>query len=58
MLVETVFARSGLGKVVLDAITMRDMPVILGFVFFSTLVFALLGVLLEIFVSLVDPRQR
>lgn len=58
VLVETVFARSGLGKVVLDAITMRDMPVILGFVFFSTLVFALLGVLLEIFVSLVDPRQR
>lgn len=54
ILTETVFARSGLGRVTLEAVIARDMPVVLGLVAVGALIFALLGQLLEIFVTQID----
>lgn len=58
VLVETVFARPGLGRVTLAAITDRDLPVITGVILFSALVFVVINVIVELLHPLVDPRQR
>ncbi|WP_404435351.1 ABC transporter permease [Microbacterium aerolatum] len=58
VLVETVFARPGLGRVTLAAITDRDLPVITGIILFSALIFVVVNVVVELLHPVLDPRQR
>lgn len=58
VLVETVFARPGIGRVTLAAITDRDLPVITGIILFSALVFVVVNVIVELLHPVLDPRQR
>lgn len=58
VLVETVFARPGLGRVTLTAITDRDLPVITGIILLSALVFVLVTLVVELVYPLLDPRLR
>ncbi len=58
VLVETVFARPGIGRVTLTAITDRDLPVITGVIMLSALVFVLVNTLVDLIVPLIDPRLR
>lgn len=58
VLVETVFARPGLGRVTLTAITDRDLPVITGVILFSALVFVVVNLLVDLAQPLLDPRLR
>lgn len=58
VLVETVFARPGIGRVALTAIINRDLPVIAGVIVFSALVFTLLAVVTDIVMAMIDPRLR
>ena len=58
VLVETVFARPGIGRVTLTAITDRDLPVITGVIMLSALVFVLVNTLVDLVVPLIDPRLR
>ncbi|KQZ25214.1 ABC transporter permease [Microbacterium sp. Root553] len=58
VLVETVFARSGLGRVTLAAISNRDLPVITGIILFSAIVFVIVNLVVEVLHPLLDPRLR
>ncbi|MGO2747450.1 ABC transporter permease [Microbacterium sp.] len=58
VLVETVFARPGIGRVTLAAITDRDLPVITGIILLSALVFVVVNVIVELLHPVLDPRQR
>ncbi|WP_260857207.1 ABC transporter permease [Microbacterium sp. 1.5R] len=58
VLVETVFARSGLGRVTLAAISNRDLPVITGIILFSAVVFVVVNLIVELLHPLLDPRLR
>jgi len=58
VLVETVFARPGLGRVTLAAITGRDLPVVTGIILFSALVFVIVNTLVELAAPFLDPRLR
>ncbi|WP_260980515.1 ABC transporter permease [Microbacterium paludicola] len=58
VLVETVFARPGIGRVTLAAITDRDLPVITGIILLSALIFVTVNVVVELVHPLIDPRQR
>jgi peptide/nickel transport system permease protein len=58
VLVETVFARPGLGRVTLAAISDRDLPVISGIILLSALVFVVVNVIVELVHPLLDPRLR
>ncbi len=58
VLVETVFARPGIGRVTLAAITDRDLPVISGVILLSALVFVVVSTLVELLHPLIDPRLR
>ncbi|MFF3027718.1 ABC transporter permease [Microbacterium sp. NPDC057944] len=58
VLVETVFARPGLGRVTLAAISDRDLPVITGIILLSAVVFVIVNVVVELVHPLIDPRLR
>jgi peptide/nickel transport system permease protein len=58
VLVETVFARPGLGRVTLAAILNRDLPVVAGIIMLSALVFVIVNTLVELAHPLLDPRLR
>lgn len=58
VLVETVFARPGIGRVTLAAITNRDLPVIMGVVLLSALAFVIVNTVVELVEPFIDPRVR
>lgn len=58
VLVETVFARPGIGRVTLTAITDRDLPVITGVILLSALVFVIVNTAVDLVVPVLDPRLR
>jgi peptide/nickel transport system permease protein len=58
VLVESVFARPGLGRVAIRAIIGRDLPVILGVIVLAALVFAVINLVVDLSYRVLDPRQR
>jgi ABC-type dipeptide/oligopeptide/nickel transport system permease component len=56
IVVESVFARPGLGRLAVEAILARDFPVIQGVVLVSAVVFVLVNFAAEMAYSLLDPR--
>ncbi|TRZ40638.1 ABC transporter permease [Niallia circulans] len=58
VVIETVFSRQGIGRLVADAITAKDLPVVQGVVFFSAIVYITINFLVDISYSVIDPRVR
>ena len=56
VLVETVFARPGLGRVALNAIVNRDVPVVLGIIVLAAVSFSLVNLLVDVVADRLDPR--
>jgi len=58
VLVETVFAWPGLGRLAYDSILRRDSPTLLGILLFSGLIVIVVNLLTDLAYRLVDPRIR
>ena len=58
VVVETIFARPGLGRTLLQAVTLRDVPVVTGVVLVVAFVYILMTVLTDAASRLADPRLR
>jgi peptide/nickel transport system permease protein len=58
VVIETVFSRQGIGRIVADAIMAKDLPVIQGVVFFSAIVYVIVNLLVDLSYSIIDPRVR
>jgi ABC-type dipeptide/oligopeptide/nickel transport system permease component len=58
VVVESVFAWPGLGRLLLDAIQARDFPVIQGAVLVFTLAFVLVNLIADLLYAWADPRIR
>ncbi|WP_309231826.1 ABC transporter permease [Nocardia sp. SYP-A9097] len=56
--VETVFGRPGIGALVLQAVTSRDMPVVMGVILLSALVFVAASTIVDLLHAALDPRIR
>jgi peptide/nickel transport system permease protein len=55
---ESVYNIPGLGRLVVDAITRRDYPIIQGLILFFALIYIVLNLMIDIIYTLVDPRIR
>lgn len=55
---EIVFARPGIGKLIYDAVTTRNYPVVMGSVLVTTMLFVLCTTLADLLNAALDPRQR
>lgn len=58
VVVETIFARPGLGRTLLRATELRDVPVVTGVVLVVALVYVLMTVVTDLVAGLADPRLR
>jgi peptide/nickel transport system permease protein len=58
VLVEIVFSRPGLGRLVLDAISTRNYPVLQGAVLVVVLLFVITNLIVDLSYSAIDPRIR
>jgi peptide/nickel transport system permease protein len=58
VIVESVFSLPGLGRLTVDAITGRDLPMIQGAILFVALAFSLVNLLVDLGYAALDPRIR
>ena len=57
-MVETIFMWEGVGKMAIDAITMRDYPVIQAYVIWMAVIYVVINLLTDIAYRYLDPRVR
>jgi peptide/nickel transport system permease protein len=58
VVIEVVFARPGLGTIVVQSILKRDIPVIQGGILLIAAIFVLVNLLVDVSYSFLDPRIR
>lgn len=56
VVIESIFQWPGVGKLVMDAITARDYPVIQGFVVYISIIYVVINLIADICYKLLDPR--
>ncbi|QYH35878.1 ABC transporter permease [Salinibacterium sp. M195] len=56
VVVETIFARPGLGRTLLNAVTIRDIPVVTAVALLSALTFIIVTIATDVVDRIVDPR--
>jgi peptide/nickel transport system permease protein len=58
VITEQVFGRPGLGKVTVDAVLAKDMPVVLAIAILSATIYVVLSTAVDLLYLLIDPRLR
>jgi peptide/nickel transport system permease protein len=58
VIVETVFARPGIGNMIVTAATSRDVPLVSGVVMLVAFVYVVANVLVDLAYAVIDPRLR
>lgn len=58
VITEQVFSRPGLGKVTVDAVLGKDLPVVLAVAILSALIYVVMSTLVDVLYLLLDPRLR
>lgn len=58
MLTETVFSWPGLGRLMVESIKSKDIPLVLGSVIFLAIMFSVVNLVVDIIYAFVDPRIK
>ncbi|MGD0677312.1 MAG: ABC transporter permease [Polyangiaceae bacterium] len=58
VIIETLFARQGIGRITVEAIGQKDMPVVQGAILLASVSYVVVNVLVDISYTLIDPRTR
>lgn len=58
ILTETVFSWPGMGSLLYDSLRLRDYPVVLGILLYTSIIVALANLIVDILYSVLDPRIR
>jgi peptide/nickel transport system permease protein len=58
VIVEAVFARQGLGQVLVNAVSQRDIPVVIGVTLLVAVVYVVANLLVDLVYLVADPRLR
>jgi ABC-type dipeptide/oligopeptide/nickel transport system permease component len=58
VITETIFARPGLGKLVVDSIQNKDLPVVQGVILILALIYILMNLIVDVSYAVIDPRIR
>lgn len=58
VVLETIFALPGMGRMAFDAVTLRDYPVLQGTVMIMALIFVFANLLVDLSYAIIDPRIR
>jgi ABC-type dipeptide/oligopeptide/nickel transport system permease component len=55
---ENVFARPGLGTMLVDAVLTKDMPLVQALIVYKTAAYVIINVIIDLIYGLIDPRVR
>lgn len=55
---ETLFSRQGLGRLLLESVQAKDMPVVVGEVVLSAAVYVVINLIVDLLYPVIDPRLR
>jgi len=58
VVIETLFARQGLGRITVEALTQKDIPVVQGAILVASLIFVTVNLLVDLSYTWIDPRVR
>jgi peptide/nickel transport system permease protein len=58
MLTETIFSWPGLGRLMVESITSKDIPMVLGSVIFMAVMFSFVNLCVDILYAFIDPRIK
>jgi peptide/nickel transport system permease protein/oligopeptide transport system permease protein len=58
VITETIFARPGLGKLVVDSIQNKDIPMVQGVILVLATIYILINLLVDLSYAIIDPRIR
>lgn len=58
VLVENIFARPGIGRILVEAVSSRDIPVVTAIVLLSAVAFVLINLVVDLVYPVIDPRLR
>jgi ABC-type dipeptide/oligopeptide/nickel transport system permease component len=58
VITETVFARPGIGKLLIEAILNKDFPIVQGVVLFIAIIYVLINLVVDVSYAFLDPRIR
>lgn len=58
VIVESLFTRQGLGRTLLAAVNAKDMPVVLGVVLLSAVVYVVVNLVVDLLYPVLDPRLK
>ncbi len=56
--IEQIFSRQGIGQLTLAAVGNKDLPVVVGVVIFTGVVYVVVNILLDLLYLVIDPRLR
>ena len=58
VIVETVFSRQGIGRLLVNGITGRDLPLVQGTILFVAVIYVLINIITDVMYAWADPRIR
>ena len=58
VIIENVFARQGMGRLAVEAILSRDIPVVQGVVVVAAVAYVLINLVVDLVCAALDPRIR
>ena len=58
VIIETIFTWPGMGQLVLEGISRRDYPIIIGVVLFSAVLVMIFNLIADLLTAILDPRIR
>lgn len=58
IIAESVFGLSGIGQLMLNAVRMKDTPIVMATVLILAVLFSIINLLLDIIYSFIDPRVK
>lgn len=56
VITETLFARQGVGRLMLDAANTKDVPMVLGITLLAALIYVVVNLIVDLLLPLIDPR--
>lgn len=58
VVIESVFARQGIGRVILEAILAKDLPVVQGAILLTATLYIVVNLVVDLSYTIIDPRVR
>ncbi|PTX97659.1 ABC transporter permease [Verrucomicrobia bacterium LW23] len=58
VIAESLFARQGIGRLMIDATMNKDVPIVLGITLLSALVYVVINLVVDVLYTIIDPRLK